>query len=217
MLCGLLKTIPKEIFMANARDMMKNVKHTALLVLMTLMFVVGFTVATPQKAEAGWDFELALGWDDLILDGNGYDKTNNSGFVGTLSFGYRLFDLVGIYYEQDLGYIQPEWKGEGKNPYDKYFKGASLVDARLFLKFLILETSLKLGVGAMYMKLPDIVKDDWQKWFAFRAGIGLAVALGSLRVGAEFDYTLGSADKNEFDRKDNTHFISVKGFVGYQF
>lgn len=204
--------------MANARDMMKNVKHTALLVLMTLMFVVGFTVATPQKAEAGWDFELAVGWDDLILDGNGYKHQSNSGFVGTLSFGYRLFDLVGIYYEQDLGYIQPKIKGEGiEIKGDKMFKGASLVDARLFLKFLILETSFKLGIGAMYMKLPKEIKEDWQKWFAFRAGMGLAVVLGSFRVGAEFDYTLGAADKNKFDNEDNSHFISVKGFVGYEF
>ena len=205
--------------MANARDMMKNVKHTALLVLMTLMFVVGFTVATPQKAEAGWDFELALGWDSMLLDNKDFDKTNN-GFVGSLAFGYRLFDLVGIYYEQDLGYIQPSVKSNGLEiKFDKYFKGASLVDARLFLKFLLLETSLKVGVGAMYMQTKDILTAEkaWQKWFAFRAGLGLAVALGSFRVGAEFDYTLGSADKNKLDRDDNTHFISVKGFVGYQF
>ncbi|MBO4349637.1 MAG: outer membrane beta-barrel protein [Proteobacteria bacterium] len=219
--------------MANARDMMKNVKHTALLVLMTLMFVVGFTVATPQKAEAGWDFELALGWDSMLLDNKAFETTNN-GFIGTLDIGYRLFDLVGIYLEQDLGYIQPELKnnkiGDHKFEYPKMFKGATLVDAQLFLKFLVLETNIKLGIGTMYMHnkaLKDIdgmlasmglsLKDDWQTWFAFRAGVGLAVALGSFRIGAEFDYTLGAADKNDWDKEDNTHFISVKGFVGYQF
>lgn len=207
--------------MSSASNMINNVKHTALLALMTLMFVVGFTIASPQKAEAGWELELGLGWDCMLLDSDWFDTTNN-GVAGTISIGYRLFDLVGIYVEQDLGYIEPSVKKvEGVDiKLDKQFKGATLAEARLFLGFLpLLETSVKLGVGTMYMKSKDFVtqKEDWQTWFAFRAGLGLGVKLGSFRVGAEFDYTLGAADKNKLDRKDNTNFITVKGYLGYLF
>ena len=204
--------------MANARDMMKNVKHTAILVLMTLMFVVGLTVANPQKAEAGWDAELAFGWDSMILDSGAFETTNN-GFVSTLSFGYRFFDLVGLYYEQDFGFIQPETKISNISiKGDKMFKGASLADVRLFIGFLaLIELSFKLGVGAMYMDLPDGAEDDWQKWFALRAGVGLAFTFVGFRVGLGFDYTLGAADKNKLDGRDSSHFVSLKGFVGYVF
>ena len=223
----------KEIFMADTRDMMNHIKHTVFLALITLMFAAGFTVAAPQKAEAGWDLELAFGWDSMILNDKAFETTNN-GFVGSVMFGYRFFDLVGIYIEQDLGFIEPKLKnnevGDHKVEYPKLFKGATLADAQLFFDFLILELSFKLGIGTMYMHyktLKDVdavlsvlglsAKDDWEKWFAFRAGLGLAVKLGFFRVGAEFDYTLGAADENKWDHEDASHFISLKGFVGFEF
>ena len=220
--------------MADASNMIKTIKHTALLVLMTLMFVAGFIVAAPQKAEAGWDLELEFGWDCMILSEDHHFSTTNNGFVGSFMFGYRFFDLVGIYLEQELGFIQPELADDTfvdgvKLEYPRMFKGATLADAQLFFRFWFLETSIKVGVGTMYMhdkpmKKPAegmvealIIKDEWEKWFAFRAGLGLAVVLGFFRIGAGFDYTLGAADKNEWDKEDVTHFISVRGFVGFEF
>lgn len=215
--------------MANTRDMMNHIKHTVFLALITLMFAAGFTVAAPQKAEAGWDLELAFGWDSMILDSKAFENTNN-GFVGSVMFGYRFFDLIGIYIEQDLGFIEPDARDTDVIEYPKLFKGATLADAQLFFDFLILELSFKLGIGTMYMhykasKNVDgalgliglAAKDAWEKWFAFRAGLGLAVKLGFFRVGAEFDYTLGAADENKWDQDDTSHFVSLKGFVGFEF
>ena len=205
--------------MTNLKNLFSRFGHRISLALLTIVMVAGLSVATPNTASAEVELNLAGGWDGMLLKDS--DDINNGG-IFTLSVGYRFMSLVGIFIEQDLGFIKPESKIsndfiEIKLKGDSLFKGGTFATARLFLSFLMLETSLRVGVGAMYMQTPNYAEDDWQTWFAFRAGLGLALALGCFRVGAEFDYTLGSDKDNNFDGKDTTNFLSAKAFVGYLF
>lgn len=202
--------------MEKANHLFARTGHRIVLALMALLFVGVFAVANPQQARAEFEVGLGAGWDGMILDGRGYDTTNN-GLVFQLSAGFRFLGFLGVFVEQDLGYIRIE---AGQAPIkldERLFKGATIVDGRFYFSFLLLESYLKLGIGAMYMETLPAVKDDIETWFAFRTGLGVTLKLGSFRVGAELDYTLGSTDKNDFDRKDNTHFISVRGVLGYLF
>lgn len=203
--------------MKKIAELLSRCGHKVAVVLMSLMMFATFTVANPNQADAGFEVGVAAGWDDMLLDSE-FMKSTNSGFVGTISLGFRFIDLVGLYYEQDLGYIQPKLKGKILDTDvtvkgDKYFKGASLASVRVYIPITLIELSIRVGLGTMYMD----TSTDWQKWFAFRPGIGLAAKLGSLRIGGEFDYTLAAADRNTWDKEKKTHFLSVKGFVSWVF
>ena len=222
--------------------------HQLKLWVIAFLMVCGFCMICPRYVHAhpnwpsnswGVPFSIDAGWDDMLINGGGYEK-NNHGFNVNLAVGLYFVEL-GVLLEQELGFIDLRpIDSDRKNSI--LFKGATL--GSLFLRLPLttidhgyhissqrhyhiygeLEIIPKLGIGAMYMETPTWVKMNVQSWFAFRPAVGLFWG-GPLNrkkdiyysAGVEFDYTLAASSPNVFDNKRIMNFVSAKAKIVFWF
>ena len=177
--------------------------------LMALVAALCFMVASPSQSSAqNLDVNAAFGWQGMILE----DADDGHGPMFTISVGYRFTDILGVYFEQDLGGLI--WDNPGDDW--KIFSGASIISLRAFYTINSIEVWGKLGIGTIYTADSDT---DWgdEAWFALRLGIGATYMFSSvIGAGLDFSYTLGAGDKHaHFDRIVN--FVSLKAHVSFRF
>ena len=175
-------------------------------VLMALCFVTTFALAAPQEAD---DSEIEVGGDFGYVANVGGGNSHH-GFGITLYGGYRFFDWLGVYLDQQLSGVW--WKAHPQSSNipgvilepktHSYFVGSTVVNARCFLPTGPVELWGQIGMGAGYV-------EDWGA-FDFKLGIGVQYPItNKIAIGGKFAYQV-------FANDGTTHVLDLAVTLNYQ-
>ncbi len=193
--------------MINLQSLFSRISAKWAMAMLSLFCASALFVAAPQTAQAGQvEAGIGFGWmgdeDDDADDGNGP--------MFELQIGYRIYDWVGVYLDQDLGGIFWD-RGRWEDDYS-YFQGATILNARFFVPVSVIELQFKAGIGATYQAKHDDGEDWSEGQFAIRLGIGAFYDITtSFGIGATFEYTPAIGDDYV------KHFVSLEAQARFKF